>query len=268
MALQPILKYFIYNGKLIPISEFVSSENDGGIYEVLRVFDGVPLFLEEHLNRFFKSAEIANKNIHFTKVEILNFLERLIASNEVVSGNILISCKNNLKAFFIPHNYPNTEQYNKGVNCGVLHAERQNPNAKVFQTSVRQQANKQIIENGFYEVLLANKNNVITEGSRSNVFFIKGSELITTKASKVLLGITRMKTLQCAEELKLRVTEQDVRLKDLKDFDAVFLTGTSPNILPVKSVDALTFDVDNEVLRQLMENFNALIGNYIKTKLP
>lgn len=267
MALQPILKYFIYNDELKPVTEFVPSENDGGIYEVLRVVDGVPLFLDEHLERFFKSAEIAGKKVFFTQKEILSFLSLLISKNDVEIGNILISFKNNLKAFFIPHVYPTEAQYNEGVNCGVLLAERANPNAKVFQTSVRQQANTLIAEKGFYEVLLADKNDVVTEGSRSNVFFVKGSELFTTKASQVLLGITRQKTLQCAEELNIVVREQIVKLKDLKDFDAVFLTGTSPKILPVKSVGALTFNVDNEVLRQLILQFDALIGNYLKTKL-
>lgn len=268
MALKPILKYFIYNGELKPIKKFIPSENDGGIYEVLRVVNGMPLFLDEHLERFFKSAEIAGKKILFSKKEIIYSLNLLIVKNEVEIGNILISCKNNLKVFFIPHVYPTDEQYSSGVSCGILYAERANPNAKVFQTSVRQQANTLITENGFYEVLLADKNEVITEGSRSNVFFIKGTELITTKASKVLLGITRMKTLQCAETLNIVVRERDVKLKDLTDYDAAFLTGTSLGVLPIKSVGELTFNVGDKVLRQLMVQFNSLIVKSIITKLP
>lgn len=268
MALFPIHKYFLFNGVLKPVSEFVPSENEGGIYEVLRVVNGVPLFLDEHLQRFYHSAEIAGKNIVFSEGDILSMLKDLIDKNDVEFGNILISCKTNLKSFFIPHKYPLNNEYLQGVNCGILHAERENPNAKVFQTSVRQQANEQIAEHNFYEVLLVDNKGKITEGSRSNVFFVKDGRIITPKAKKVLLGITRQKTIQCAKELGFDVLEQNVELDKLEGFDAVFLTGTSPKLLPVKYVDKLQFNTANEVLRKLMLQFNAMIESYVNTKLP
>lgn len=264
MALLPIHKYFIYNGNLKPVSEFVLSENEGGIYEVLRVINGVPLFLEDHLERFHKSAEIVQKKLHFSDTEIKTFLNVLIENNGVNNGNILISVKSKLKAFFIAHNYPTTKDYIEGVKCGVLSAERQNPNAKVFQSSVRQQANDLIASNNFYEVLLLNKNGWITEGSRSNVFFIKGNNIITPIAKNVLLGVTRQKTIKCANELGFEMVEYDVNFNDLTNFDAVFLTGTSPKILPVVNVGSLNFDSTNTVLRSLISSFEEMSVAYIK----
>ena len=146
MALFPIHHYFIFNGKLKSISEFIPSENNGGIYEVLRVVKGVPLFFEDHLLRFYKSAEIAGKSVVYSESEIRNFLNLLIQNNKVSEGNLLISCKTNLKIFFIPHNYPSAKKYEEGVICGVLQAERENPNAKVFQTEVRERANEIILK--------------------------------------------------------------------------------------------------------------------------
>lgn len=264
MALLPVCNYFCFNGEIQPVEKFVPSENEGGIYEVLRVVNGVPLFLEDHLDRFYKSAEIAGKPIRFSSSEVYSFLKLLIQKDKVETGNILISCKTNLKAFFIAHKYPIAEDYTNGVKCGVLRAERENPNAKVFQTLVRQQANKRIADNAFYEVLLVDKRGRITEGSRTNVFFVKGNEIITPKAQKVLLGITRQKTLQCAEELGILVKEKNVILAELAKFDAVVLTGTSPKILPVNQVEALTFDPQNAVIQKLMERFDKLINEYIK----
>ncbi len=265
MALLPIHKYFCFNGQIEPVDEFIPSENEGGIYEVLRVVNGIPLFLEDHMERFHKSANIAGKTIRFSVSEIQEMLHRLINKNKVGEGNILISCKTNLKAFFIPHKYPNEEQYRHGVVCGVLRAERENPNAKVFQTSVRQQANELIAENDFFEVLLVDHEERITEGSRSNVFFIKGNEIITPLAKQVLLGITRQKALDCAQKLGLKVTECDVHVNDLASFDAVFVTGTSPKILPVKKVAEFKFSSSNSILRSLMFCFDTMIADYIKT---
>lgn len=265
MALLPIHKYFCLNGEIRSVKEFVSSENEGGVYEVLRVVDNIPLFLDEHLSRFYHSAELAQKDIRFSSKQIFFMLHDLIDANQIKEGNILISCKTNLKAFFIPHVYPTEEQYTQGVKCGILHAERENPNAKVFQTNVRHQANRLIAEEGFYEVFLVDQEGRITEGSRSNVFFVKGNELLTPMAQRVLLGITRMKTFECAASLGFSLSEHSVFINDLSQYDAVFITGTSPKLLPVKEVNNVTFDCNNSTLRRVMEEFDKLIFEYIKT---
>lgn len=266
MALQPIYKYFVFNDKIMSVSAFVPSENEGGIYEVLRVINGVPLFLEDHLKRFYHSAQIAGKLIRYSEKQINSFLMLLIQKNKISEGNILLSCKTNLKAFFITHRYPSSQQYNTGVKCGILKAERENPNAKVFQTSVRKRADQLLAENGFYEVLLVDHLERITEGSRSNVFFIQEGKIITPPANEVLLGITRQKTILCAKELGFEVFEKDLMLKDLSLCDAAFITGTSPKILPISQVGKVFFNWDNDILRALIDQFNLLIEEYIAPK--
>ncbi|MFV0590195.1 MAG: aminotransferase class IV [Draconibacterium sp.] len=264
MALFPIHKYFILNGELLPNDQFIPAENEGGIYEVIRIVNGKTLFLEEHLARFNRSAEIAGRKIRYQKAEIKNFLQKLIHENERTKGNVLVSCKMNLKAFFIPHSYPTELQYIQGVECGLLYAEREHPNAKVFQTTVRERANKMMAENDYYEVLLVDHNEKITEGSRSNVFFVKEDCLFTPPSDKVLLGITRQKVIQCAQELGLVVEEVEISLAGLKNFDAVFVTGTSPKILPVCTIGSINFNVRNQLLRDLMKQFDLHIQHYLQ----
>ena len=263
MALLPIHQFFCRNGALKPCSEFIESENEGGIYEVLRVVEGVPLFYEDHLARFYRSAEIAEKTLRFSAAEILRMLVELIEKNQVSEGNILISCKTNFKAFFIAYSYPGVDDYANGVSCGLLHAERQNPNAKVFQTEVRTEANRLIASQGYYEVLLVDHNGNITEGSRSNVFVIREENILTPPASKVLLGITRQKSIECAHNLNFSVEEIDLPLSSLQENDAVFLTGTSPKILPVKQIGGVVLDVNHQLLRELMREYNRMIEDYI-----
>jgi len=265
MAVLPIHKFFILNGALTTCDQFVASENEGGVYEVLRVINGIPLFLEDHLDRFYRSAEIAGKNIIYKADQIKTFLVELIKKNEVNEGNILISCKINLKVFFIQHVYPDENMYREGVCCGLLHAERNNPNAKVFQTQVRNEANKMIHTESFYEVLLVDHSGLITEGSRSNVFFIRDNTLFTPPSGQVLLGITRQKTLQCSEILGINRIEEKIALSKIENFDAVFLTGTSPNILPVSKIGEMNFDVNNPLLRKLMKQFDLLVEEYVST---
>ena len=265
MALLPIHQFFSLNGEIKPNKDFIAAENEGGIYEVLRVIQGIPVFLQEHLERFYHSAKLAGKDIPFNQQEICSLLLELIKINKVEMGNVLISCKINLKAFFIPHVYPTQDQYITGVECGLLQAERLNPNAKVFQTEVRTQANTLMAAQGFYEVLLLDHEQKITEGSRSNVFFITAKrQIVTPKADKVLLGITRQKTIACATALNFSIEEADVSLHDLDVFDAVFLTGTSPKILPVNQIAEYCFNPADAMMRKLMLQYEKMINNYLE----
>ncbi|MGM0620278.1 MAG: aminotransferase class IV [Bacteroidota bacterium] len=259
----PIHNFFIFNGELKPVSDFIPSENDGGVYEVLRVVKGIPLFSEEHMERFFASAALAGKAIRYEKLEILSFIQKLISANKVLFGNILISCKVNLKAFFIAHQYPKASEYKTGVKCGILHGERQNPNAKIFHTNVRHQADKLIAAKGYYEVMLVDQYNRVTEGSRSNVFLVNENVVVTPPGNEVLLGITRQKTIQLAKESGLVFEEHDVFLSDIANFQAVFITGTSPKILPVSQIENLKFDPQNNVMQFLIKSYEKLILEYI-----
>lgn len=267
MSQLPLHKFFISDGILFPAVEFEPGKYNGGIYEVVRVVRGVALFLEEHLDRFFNSMEIENKEATYTKTEIGLHLEKLIRSNAVEYGNIMVTFNSNLTAWIIPHSYPTDELYKIGVECGLLKAERKNPNSKVFQTQVRKAANKILAENPFYEVLLVDSKTRVTEGSKSNVFFVCNNKVITAPAKDVLHGITRQKTIKLAGDLNIDLTEKEIYQDEIVTFDSAFLTGTSPKILPIRKIGNKAFDTKNQIVIQLINNYNLLIDNYISKQL-
>jgi len=262
----PLHSWFVHNDEIRPNIEFKPPRKTGGIYEVIRVAEGVPLFLEEHLDRFFNSARLAGTVIRFSAGEIAGLLTHLILRNKVAEGNIMLLCKRNLKAFFIQHKYPESRWYTSGVPCGLLKAERNNPQAKVFQTNVRQMADNLMQNEGFYEVLLVDHHENITEGSRSNVFFVSGEKLLTPPGYEVLLGITRQRTIQLAKTAGIPVAEEDVALKVLPTMQAAFITGTSPRILPLSQIGTCTFDPMNQVVQELRKAYDKLIDDYIASK--
>ncbi|MFA5420230.1 MAG: aminotransferase class IV, partial [Bacteroidales bacterium] len=91
----------------------------------------------------------------------------------------------------------------------------------------------------------------ITEGSRSNVFFIKENELFTAKVNSVLPGVTRAIVIQIIRALRFQLHETDIDVRDLPKFQSAFLTGTSPGILPIQSIDVFLLTIDHPLLRQL-----------------
>lgn len=94
MKKEAVKDYFILNEKLIPTKnmEIFENINKPYIYEVIRVIEGVPLFLEEHLDRMKKTAKIMDYNIDKTETEIRKDIKKLIQENQVRNSNIKLLC--------------------------------------------------------------------------------------------------------------------------------------------------------------------------------
>ncbi len=170
-------------------------------------------------------------------------------------------------AYFIAHHYPDKEDYNLGVRTMTLNATRTNPNVKLINHDLRNRCNQLIRENQVYEILLVDNDNNITEGSRSNVFFIKGDEIITPMVNDVLPGITRGHIIDICKSMKLQVSEKKVPATEINQLDGIFISGTSPKVLPVIRIDDFIFSFESIVLKRIMEAYDRLINNYIKSVL-
>lgn len=52
-------------------------------------------------------------------------------------------------------------------------------------------------------------------------------------------------------------------MTDLKEAQAIFLTGTSPGILPISQLDDLQFSTSHPILKILLEKYKAITHNNI-----
>lgn len=266
-----VLKQFIYNGKLYDVSEFDNVYNDKypSVYEVIRVIDGIPLFLEEHYQRFENSFAILGHKLKKSYDDIKDSLNSLIKANDVINYNVKIvvnDLKNeneNSYFFFIKSNYPDENMYKYGVNTFLYNAERKNPNAKVIDKDLRGTINNLIAQGSFYEAVLVNSKGEITEGSRSNIFFIKDDYVVTAPNKDVLKGITRQRIISLCERENIKVLEEPIPSDNIKCFQAAFICGTSPKVLPISKIDELPFSLDNSVLTKIMGIYDREIQNYI-----
>lgn len=111
---------------------------------------------------------------------------------------------------------------------------------------------------------MINRNGYITEGSRSNIFFIKDKTIYTTPAGLVLPGITRQKVLNICKSIGHNVIEKMIHYKELKNFESLFLTGTTRKILPVRSVDEMVFSAENKLMQRISDEYELLVADYIK----
>lgn len=236
------------------------------IYEVLRVIDRKPIFLESHLKRMENSFNLINEEFSVSYEEINKEIDSLIESENKSEGNIKITFGVNekkLMVFFIQHSYPSDEMYMNGVNAILYFGERENPNAKIINDTFRERVNKEIKDNNAYEAILVNSSGYITEGSRSNIFMVKGNKLLTSPVKAVLPGVTRGEIIDIANKVGVEVEEVEYKYSDINKLDGMFISGTSPKILPIKTVNSISFNVDNSLIRKLMKEYNDEIEKYI-----
>ena len=136
---------------------------------------------------------------------------------------------------------------------------RSNPNVKYINADLRNSTNKLIEENNAYEVLLIDNEGFITEGSRSNVFFIKGETLYTSPLKYVLSGTSRKRVIDICKEHKITIIEQRISYDKINQYDVAFLTGTSPLILPIKQINTVNYLTNNSFLNKLMKYYFTLL---------
>jgi branched-chain amino acid aminotransferase len=170
---EAVFEYFIHNDNTIKVSEFERYYNDiyPSVYEVIRIMNGVPVFLEEHYERLLNSTKILNFSLKLSLDDMKVKIERMVKLNNIKDYNIKIVFNNLSKPehdeyyYFIKTSYPSSDQYRIGVETFLYNAERQNPNAKVIYKNMRDQINKLLSEKNCFEALLVNSKNEITEGS-------------------------------------------------------------------------------------------------------
>lgn len=232
---------------------------NGEFYEVFRVLNSRPLFLSEHLQRFRQSIQQEHLPVSIDVIE--KVVKEFIILSGFQNGNLKLTLQpgSGLYLFQIPHQYPSELQLKEGVPLVTLDATRENPERKQFQAALREKANHIIKTRNVYEVVLVSEG-MITEGSRSNIFFISNEDLYTAPASMVLSGITREKVIEQARLSAIKVTEKAISRQDISLFQSAFITGTSPGVLPVCSIDNVAFDVDNPLLDTLKDLYNDLLN--------
>lgn len=255
-------KYFILNNQVKNYDEFDDGLLKSGksLYEVIRIIEKKPLFLQKHLERLKNSARLINVQLWITEDEIKEKIEQLIEKNDVSIGNVKLVFNINNKmflAYFIKHHYPSQDEYKNGVKAIFYHGERENPNAKIVNMDFRESVDKEIRTKNAYEAILVDRNGFITEGSKSNIFMIKDRKVITSPLEDVLPGITRNIIIEVCKNMGLEVLEKRVHHKDVKDLDGLFISGTSPEVLPISKVDDIEFNSSqNDVVLKIMDGYN------------
>jgi len=252
------------NGKLVPREEAKVSVFDhgflygDGVFEGIRVYDGVVFRLKEHIDRLYESARTIALQIPMSREEMIDATLRTVAANEkrdayirlVVSrgaGDLGIdpaNCRDATVVIIVDaiKLYP-TEMYEKGVPL-VTSSVRRVP-LECLDTRVKSlnylnniMAKIQAKGAGAVEAVMLNTQGMVAECTADNLFIVKGGILKTPDLSQGALGgITRATILDLARKDGIPAVETVFALHDVYNADECFLTGTGAEIVPVISLD-------------------------------
>ncbi|MEY4747571.1 MAG: putative branched-chain-amino-acid aminotransferase IlvE [Candidatus Parcubacteria bacterium] len=267
-------RYFSRNGELRPIAEAdislanIEYQYGFGVYETLRISKGVPYFAREHIERLLESARVIGLQHSLSAATIAQSIAELIKKNEVdicnakilliggktaADATISILCLNPL--------FPDKKLYRDGVHTITVQHERGFPHAKTLSMLGSYLAFQKARSLGAYDALLVDRAGNIVEGTRTNFFCIHDKTIFSPPEEKILLGVTRKAVLKVAAERGYKLWEGDIPLAHIADYDGAFLTSTSSNILPIKSIDTFTFPAIPSTLGELMPAFDKYLDD-------
>ena len=259
-------KYFSRNGKILPIEQAVIPISNieyaygFGVYENLRVLNGVAFFLKDHIERLIESAKIIGIAHQFETTFIENSVLSLVKNIKLETYNIkILLVGGSLYIFCLNPLFPNKKLYREGAKFITYDYERPFPHAKTLNMLQSYLAYSKAKESGAYDALLINHDGFITEGTRTNFFCIEDKTIYTPFEKDILLGVMRKALLKVASENNYKVIETNIKLEDIKSYDGAFVTSTSSKIIPVKSINGVIINYP-ETLKELMK----LLNNFLE----
>ena len=265
--------WFLLNGSPESCEKFSSSRIYSGesVYEVIRIINGVPLFFEDHVKRLNDTAKMRGKYIPYKPQEIRNQILQLVGLNQSFMGNVKLvfnysdsgKRSSDLLVYFIEHHYPSKNQYREGVSALFFFAERDYPSAKIINQKLRSVIFKKLIDTGVYEAVLVDQKGFITEGSRSNVFLVRDNKICTAPDGTVLSGIARKYILQSCSDQDIELSFERVHYEQISNFDAAFISGTSPGLLPLNEIGGSKMECGNKAIKTLKVAYDGIVDGYI-----
>ncbi|GAB1417789.1 aminotransferase class IV [Bacteroidales bacterium] len=260
---QCIHTHWIADEQLISSCDFISENFEGYdyIYEVIRVIDGKPLFYAEHIARLEESCSLASFPLPHAPMMKTQF-HALVETNRVDAGNVKVMVskgrnfeKYKMAMWFIPAFYPDETMLQQGVDVALIDLKRIDPQIKMFRSDYKLLVAETLKRLQVYELLLLDDGNIM-EGSRSNVFFVKGNQLFTAPDEAVLRGVTRQKVLDISEHLGIEVHKKLLTTNALQQMEAAFLCGTSPGVLPISQiVEKVMYSTNHPAMKLLKQSY-------------
>ncbi len=282
------VKIFV-NGKLVssPNAYPLPNEDTNLVFESLRSYHGVIFRLREHLKRLSESAHTIHLKLPKSILQLERELKNSLSESSQKEAFIRISVDEHNSYILVTARKRPEWIYEKGIDLKTAVMRKNIPNGvpsevktNAFLTNVLAtlelnpspyplpQGERERVRE-IYEVILLDSNGFVTESTVWNLFMIKEGQMFTAQTG-ILHGVTRQFVIECARLEHLPVIESNLTRHDLWNAEEAFLTNTSGEIVPIRTLDGrrIGAKIPGDLTKRLMARFKKELNEEIhKTSL-
>lgn len=277
-------RFLLHNDEILDASSKVLSPGQvgllsgWGVFSTIKVVEGVLFAWERHWARMKRDAERMRVPFPNDPGPVLASLEKLIAANGIPDATMRVVIVRNRGGMWegpgVTRDYDviaftaNLKDWGEGVRLSVVPEARHSAcgfaGAKILSWAMNLTWLDEAQSRGFDEVILLNEHGEVSECTSANIFIVQGSRVWTPPlTSGCLPGVTREILLSEIHAPGIEIRERPLKLTDLEAADAVMITSTTRDLLPVFSLEGLSIRNDERVRLELQKAFSAFITDYV-----
>jgi aminodeoxychorismate lyase len=269
------------NGNFLPEAQAVVPVNDrgfllgDGLFETIRVVNGRPFRMAQHLERMTRGADFLKIKPPFAPNELEKFAGQLIEQNQMPDAILRVtltrgpgergySPKNagTPTVVMTLHTAPpleNPVEWNLVTSSFHIPAADPLSSFKTTSKILHVMARAEAAEKGADEALLINTNGEVAETASGNLFWVYDDKICTVPTGRgVLPGITRAVVLEICQTLGLQVNKRVIKPEALRNSEGIFVTQSALGIVPVVSFDGEPV-APSPLVDQIAQTYNEML---------
>lgn len=277
------MTYVFLNGKVVPSQKATLHVSDLAILRGYAIFDflqtkqGIPLYIDDYLSRFYNSAAAMQLQIPYERSALKRKINALIRKNAFSHSGLKLVLTGGYSDDGFTPTTPNFfiletpiaplsadyQGYTHGTKLILHHFLRELSEIKSINYITPVTLQEKWKNNDAIDVLY-HQNGFITESSRSNFFIVTQNNVLVTPNNNVLHGITRKKVLALAKGL-LKIEVRDMTLNEVLEAKEAFMCSSTKGVLPVVQLDEhiISSGKVGTYSQALIQRFNEMEAQYI-----
>lgn len=281
------------NGELVHKDEAKVSVYDSGfmlgdgMWEGMRLYDGVWAFFDDHMDRLFNSLKAVSLDPGLTRAEIRALLDRTSAANGMTTDahcRLMITRGRKAKPFqhpklsrfgptvvaIVEHSRPSSVVQGRGVRLASVPQVRGLPTSQDPKFNSHSKLNcviacLQAEQAGADEALMLDPHGFVNTTNACNFFIVRKGEVWTSTGDYCMNGVTRQKVIDVCRADGIPVFEKNFSLYEAYGADEAFLTGTFGAQTPVAEIDGKPIgDGTRPVMMRIRDLYKALVRDQVE----
>ena len=283
------------NGDLVHKDEAKVSVYDSGfmlgdgMWEGMRLYDGVWAFFDDHMDRLFNSLKSVSLDPGLTRAEIKALLDKTVAANSMTSDahcRLMITRGRKAKPFqhpalsrfgptvvaIVEHSTPSAKVQGKGIRLASVPQVRGLPTSQDPKFNSHSKLNcviacLQAEQAGADEALMLDPHGFVNTTNACNFFIVRKGAVWTSTGDYCMNGVTRQKVIDLCRANDIPVFEKNFSLYEAYGADEAFLTGTFGAQTPVAEIDGKPVGTGNyPVIERLRALYKDLIAAEVESQ--